>query len=533
MSLLYKLEQLSNKEKVFIFCNSEKTPTLFTTKIISTSAERKFLIFESIKNVKIGIKIIRKDIQYSKFNKKSNCESITDIVSEKSYSEFEAILLKIKISKQKELEKTLIIKKKTIPIIKVTSGNYTVNNVKTTLKQELKTHIKKLIEIDKIYRGFAELLDNGNSYYSARDAHLFIDLIPNKKKLLEIQKIINHEYQPILENLLQSNFNLTNISPIVLDKKKIFVRDEEDNTVLKKTNEQLNNTFLIKNLLTKHDEAIDSNDIGDIRLELNITKNFIKHSDGNANVKSHIDFIRKLNGHEGVTLETTLDEEFTETSSGKIISYDPPHLSYLLPDKGYIKNLYYPITLKNTTNLFRHSYESDSKLDTGCAVLKFDEEGKFTLSHEHSHKITNRKSNEAIYSLKDIYDDIKIGNTKTCNGTNKSGDIFYLGKDFKSSELNKSQSTPPQKIPIYEGEKVYVCGLDGDFQRKKFGSILDIIPLADDVIKIKAICTECKSKDAIFTYRISQEKTQTIIGGSESYKPLCRFCYNSFTNPSP
>jgi thymidine kinase len=82
-------------------------------------------------------------------------------------------------------------------------------------------------------------------------------------------------------------------------------------------------------------------------------------------------------------------------------------------------------------------------------------------------------------------------------------------------------------------KKVYVCGLDGDFQRKKFGSILDIIPLSDDVIKIKAICADCKYKDAIFTYRISQEKIQTIIGGLESYKPLCRKCYNSLTTPSP
>ena len=77
-------------------------------------------------------------------------------------------------------------------------------------------------------------------------------------------------------------------------------------------------------------------------------------------------------------------------------------------------------------------------------------------------------------------------------------------------------------------KRVYVCGLDGDFRRKKFGSILDIIPLADDVIKIKAICTECKNNDAIFTHRISKENTtQTVIGGAEMYQPLCRFCYNN------
>ena len=43
-------------------------------------------------------------------------------------------------------------------------------------------------------------------------------------------------------------------------------------------------------------------------------------------------------------------------------------------------------------------------------------------------------------------------------------------------------------------KKVYVCGLDGDFGRKKFGSILDIIPLADEVKKVNGICHNCKKR---------------------------------------
>ena len=72
---------------------------------------------------------------------------------------------------------------------------------------------------------------------------------------------------------------------------------------------------------------------------------------------------------------------------------------------------------------------------------------------------------------------------------------------------------------------MYVCGLDGDFERRKFGSILDIIPLCDDLIKLKAICQECK-KDGIFTHRLTDEITQTVIG-SDNYISLCRVCYNS------
>ena len=76
-----------------------------------------------------------------------------------------------------------------------------------------------------------------------------------------------------------------------------------------------------------------------------------------------------------------------------------------------------------------------------------------------------------------------------------------------------------------KNNKVYVCGLDGDYKRKKFGSILDIIPLCDDVIKLKAICQECKKAEAIFTHRLSNEEEQMVIG-NDKYTSLCRKCYN-------
>mgnify|MGYP001254225680 FL=1 len=75
-------------------------------------------------------------------------------------------------------------------------------------------------------------------------------------------------------------------------------------------------------------------------------------------------------------------------------------------------------------------------------------------------------------------------------------------------------------------KRVYVCGLDGDFKRKKFGALLDIIPLCDDLVKLKAICKGCTFKEGIFTFRLSNEKEQTVIG-ADNYVPLCRKCYNN------
>ena len=77
------------------------------------------------------------------------------------------------------------------------------------------------------------------------------------------------------------------------------------------------------------------------------------------------------------------------------------------------------------------------------------------------------------------------------------------------------------------GKKIYICGLDGDFERKKFGQILDLIPLCDKVTKLTSLCSICKNGNpGIFSKRISGEKEQTIVG-SDNYIPVCRNCYEN------
>jgi thymidine kinase len=80
------------------------------------------------------------------------------------------------------------------------------------------------------------------------------------------------------------------------------------------------------------------------------------------------------------------------------------------------------------------------------------------------------------------------------------------------------------------GKKVYVCGLDGDFERKKFGQILDLIPLCDKVDKLTSLCTLCKDGTrGIFSMRLTQETEQTVVV-SDNYIPVCRKCYNNNVN---
>ena len=71
-----------------------------------------------------------------------------------------------------------------------------------------------------------------------------------------------------------------------------------------------------------------------------------------------------------------------------------------------------------------------------------------------------------------------------------------------------------------------IVGLNGDSDRKNFGEIKDIYPLADKITLLTALCLSCKDgTEAIFSKRISQEEGQTCIGASDKYMAVCRECF--------
>ena len=74
-----------------------------------------------------------------------------------------------------------------------------------------------------------------------------------------------------------------------------------------------------------------------------------------------------------------------------------------------------------------------------------------------------------------------------------------------------------------DGKHVVCVGLDGDANRKPFGDILSLIPLCDNVEKIKSLCGECKDgTPALFTHRITPSQEQIQVGAENTYVPLCR-----------
>lgn len=113
---------------------------------------------------------------------------------------------------------------------------------------------------------------------------------------------------------------------------------------------------------------------------------------------------------------------------------------------------------------------------------------------------------------------------------NKSDDHINI-KNAKVILINEAQFFDDLDVIIpemlAENKHIYVSGLDGDFERKKFGKILDLIPLCDKITKLNSLCALCKNGvKGIFSHRLTDDKTQKVIG-SENYIPVCRCCYTN------
>ena len=175
---------------------------------------------------------------------------------------------------------------------------------------------------------------------------------------------------------------------------------------------------------------------------------------------------------------------------------------------SYLKVVIGPMWSGKSTEVINiYKYNLIAKLST--LVVNFEEDKRY-------HK-TNLSTHDKIM--------IPCTRFKKLTDLLKYKDI----NEFKCIVIDEAQFFDDLYIVVKEllekGKIVYVCGLDGDFQMNKFGYILDIIPLADEVVKKQALCAICQNgKKASFTKRLSGENVQKIIGSS-NYIPVCRECH--------
>lgn len=147
-----------------------------------------------------------------------------------------------------------------------------------------------------------------------------------------------------------------------------------------------------------------------------------------------------------------------------------------------------------------------------------------------------------IKSLKDKrYHDHKIvthgGKSQDCVSLRHLADLHpQHQEEYRAAQviaIDEAQFFPDlvtfcTQAADHDGKVVLVAGLDGDFQRKQFGQVLQLVPIADSVDKMAGKCNFCDTS-ALFSLRISADiVNQELIGGAESYAAVCRKHYLEF-----
>ncbi|MDR0422104.1 MAG: hypothetical protein LBH72_03720, partial [Proteiniphilum sp.] len=65
-------------------------------------------------------------------------------------------------------------------------------------------------------------------------------------------------------------------------------------------------------------------------------------------------------------------------------------------------------------------------------------------------------------------------------------------------------------------------------RRNPFGPVPALCAIADDVLKVHAICVRCGSL-ASYSHRLVNSDRLVMLGETEEYQPLCRKCYLTVT----
>ena len=115
-----------------------------------------------------------------------------------------------------------------------------------------------------------------------------------------------------------------------------------------------------------------------------------------------------------------------------------------------------------------------------------------------------------------------------------SGSLLLLCNDVDVVGIDEAQFLDEGLVTVCSqlansGIRVIIAGLDMDFKGRHFGPIPGLLAIADDVMKVHAICMEC-GRPAQFSHRLVANEKTVLLGEKEQYEPLCRRCYNKNTS---
>ncbi len=154
------------------------------------------------------------------------------------------------------------------------------------------------------------------------------------------------------------------------------------------------------------------------------------------------------------------------------------------------------------------------------------------------HKIDNRKSHSCIVSHNGV--EREAFPISSCEeGVAALREV--IDQNYDVIGIDEIQFFPAAIVDtiqelILNGKRVIVAGLDLDFRAEPFGIVPQLMALADEVLKLRAICLVC-GDEANFTQRLINgqparyDDELILVGADECYEARCRACYRMEKKP--
>ena len=182
---------------------------------------------------------------------------------------------------------------------------------------------------------------------------------------------------------------------------------------------------------------------------------------------------------------------------------------------GHIELILGPMFAGKTTELQRR-VKRYQHANQRCLIVKFSGDNRYT-----DEEVTCTHDGAKLHS--------KEGSIKTI-AASTLGQLQDMMSPFSVVAIDEGQFFPDvvevSDALANSGKIVVVSALDGTFERRPFNNILNLIPMAESVHKITAVCKIC-FRDAHFSRRITADTRVEVIGGSDMYIPVCRDCFHA------
>lgn len=180
------------------------------------------------------------------------------------------------------------------------------------------------------------------------------------------------------------------------------------------------------------------------------------------------------------------------------------------PQGGRIELIIGPMFAGKTTELMRR-LRREVYACRRSFIIKYSKDTRYSSEAMASHDKAMLKVNASVSCLSEIGNDWK------------EFDVIGIDEGQFFSDLLEFSTTAADA-----GKTVIISALDGDFCRKPFGQVCDLVPHCESVDKLTAVCMICHQSPGSFTRRtVTGNNEQELIGGADMYVATCRECFSS------